>query len=428
MRIHRARRHGSASYPLRAPLEPIGSAPRRRAGALLDPVVADSLHSDRTTEEEIAMLTPYAGAPYSYLDTGTAAPFGIVELMPGVRNLLDYAGVKSGERVLLLTEHTVDPVVIQAIAAGAAYRDADVHIFSVPPFSAGGWDREVPAPFLAAAHAEADVVISCTWWGEVHSTPLFFDEVAKRKARFLSLHMTATASALATGGRLPPEIYYAIMRKVHARFSGARALRLQTALGTDLTFRRMNVTPDSGPMKPGMWRPFPYGGVNFWPQDSEGVFVVEDSTATGVPEEELRVTLENNVVTAIEGGIAAQQLRDYSPEGYYMRHALVGVNPKVRIAGATQFEREKHAGAFYLGIDALSGGKADPSKPGFAHCDCQFDRPTLTLDGATLVDQGRLLALEDPEIREVAARFGPPEVLLDTNPTMVLPRRYTGGG
>ncbi len=371
-------------------------------------------------------LTPYAGSPYSFLDTGTAAPLGIIEMMPGVRNLMDYAGVQSGERLLLLAEHTVDPVVIQAIAAAAAYRNADVHILSVPPFSAGGWDREVPAPFLAAAHAEADVVISCCWWGEVHSAPLFFDEVAKRKARFVSLHMTATASALATGARLPPEIYYAIMRKVHARFSAAGALRLQTALGTDLMFRDINVTPDDGPMKPGMWRPFPYGGVNFWPENSEGVFVVEDSTVTGVPEEELRITMENNIVTAIEGGIAAQQIRDYSPEGYFMRHALAGVNPKVRIARATQFEREKHAGAFYLGIDGLVDGKADPTKPGFTHVDCQFDRPTLSLDGELIVDRGRLLVLDDPEIREVAARFGPPEVMLDTNPTMVLPRRFTG--
>lgn len=373
-------------------------------------------------------LTPYAGSPYSYLDTGTAAPFGIVELMPGARNLMEYAGVQAGERLLLLTEHTVDPVVIQAIAAAAAYRDADVHIFSVPPFSAGGWDREVPSPFLTAAHAEADVVISCTWWGEVHSAPLFFDEVMKRKARFVSLHMTATASAMATGARLPPDVYYAIMRKVHARMSSADTLRVTTARGTDLSFAKMNITPDDGPMKPGMWRPFPYGGVNFWPEHSEGVMVVEDSTVTGVPEEELRVTLENNVVTAIEGGTAAQQLRDYYGDGYYMRHALVGVNPKVRIAGATQFEREKHAGAFYLGIDALVDGKADPSKPGFAHVDCQFDRPTLALDGEPLVEAGRLLLLDDPEIRETAARFGPPEVLLDTNPTMVLPRRYTGGG
>ena len=90
-------------------------------------------------------VTPYAGSPYSHFDMPTAAPFGIVELMPGVHNLLEYAQLRAGERVLLLTEHTVDPVVLQAIAAGAAFRGADVHLLSTTPFSPGGWDRENPS-------------------------------------------------------------------------------------------------------------------------------------------------------------------------------------------------------------------------------------------------------------------------------------------
>jgi hypothetical protein len=111
-----------------------------------------------------------------------------------------------------------------------------------------------------------------------------------------------------------------------------------------------------------------------------------------------------------------------------MRHAQIGVNPKVRIAGGSQFEREKHAGAFYLGIDGLTeDGRADPSQPGYAHCDCQFDRPSVTVGDTVLSREGRLEVLEEPEIREVAARFGPPEVVLDDNPQLILPRRYTGG-
>jgi 2,5-dihydroxypyridine 5,6-dioxygenase len=64
--------------------------------------------------------------------------------------------------------------------------------------------------------------------------------------------------------------------------------------------------------------------------------------------------------------------------------------------------------------------------PGFAHCDCQIDRPTVYADDEPLVDNGRLLLLDDPAIREVAARFGPPDVILDDNPAMILPGRYSG--
>jgi 2,5-dihydroxypyridine 5,6-dioxygenase len=373
------------------------------------------------------MPTPYAGSPFSYLDTPTAAPIGIVELMPGARNLMEYAGLGPGERVLILTEHTVDPVVLQALAAAAAYRDADVHILSVPPFSPGGWDRDNPSGIPPAAHAEADLVIACTWWGEVHTKRLFFSEVAQKDARFVSLHMAATASTLATGARLPPELFYAILRKAQAIMASGGDVRVTTAAGTDITFRNITPTPDDGPLQPGGWRPFPYGGVNFYPELTDGVFTVEHSTVTGVPEQPLRVYVVDNMVTEIEGGREADQLRAYGPQGYYMRHALLGLNPKVRIAGATQFEREKHAGAFYLGIDGLTEGKAEPANPGYAHCDCQFDRPMVWVGDELIARDGNLLLLEDPEIREVAARFGPPEILLDTNPQMILPRRYTGG-
>ena len=368
-------------------------------------------------------------APYSYFDVPTAAPLGIAELMPGARNLMEYAGVRAGERVLVLTEHTVDVVVLQAIVAAAAYRNADVQVLSVAPFSPGGADRENPGPasIAEAAHGRADVVIACTWWAEVHCQPLFFSQVAQKGARFVSLHMAATAAALNTGARLPPEVFYAIMRRVAQIMGGGEDIHLATRAGTDLTFKNVTLTPDDGPLVPGGWRPFPYGGVNFYPETCDGVFVVEDSTVTGVPEERLAVTMRDNLVVEIEGGIAAGELRRFGPLGYYMRHALIGVNPKVRTAGGSQFEREKHAGAFYLGIDGLTeDGRADPAHPGYAHCDCQFDRPTVTVGDFVLSREGRLQVLDEPEIREVAARFGPPDVVLDDNPQMILPRRYTG--
>lgn len=369
---------------------------------------------------------PYAGSPFGYAAEPAVGPYSIVELMPGVRNLLDYAGVAAGERVLLLMEHTVDPVVVQAVAAAAALRDADVRILSVPPFSAGGWDRQASLRIETAAFHEADVVISGTWWGEVHTAPLFFDQIKSRTARWLSLHMTATAGALMTGGRLPAEVFYALLRRALRQLSPARTIRMTSGGGTDVTFSGLTFDPDPGAMRPGDWRPFPYGGANFWPDDTEGVIVIEDSTVTGVPEEPVTLTLEGNQVRKIEGGVAAEHLRRYAPEGYYMRHALLGLNPKVRVSGGTQFEREKHAGSFYCGIDGLTGGTPVTTGPGFAHCDCQFDRPTVLVDGELFIEKGRLLMLDDPEIRQVAERFGPPEVILDDNPVMVLPRRHTG--
>ncbi len=358
--------------------------------------------------------------PFSYFDLGPAGPTGIAELMPGVRNLFDYLELQAGERVLVLAEHSTDPLALAAIAAGAGHRLAEVHVLTLPPVSAGGFERPGLSPVVTGAYAAADVVVSCVWWAEVHTAELFFTVVPKHRARFVSLPQTATPAALATGSRFPPGLFYVIKRLAVERTVGAERIRVTTRDGTDVTFSKLTIDTDAGPMEPGMWRPWPLGGLNFYPGDTNGVLAIEESTVTGVPSDPLRVHLRDNVVVDVEGRTAADELRRFSPTGYYLRHAFIGLNPKVRLDGAPQFEREKHAGAFYLGIDGLSDGAADRSGPGFAHCDCQFDRPTITIDDEPFVDEGRLLLLDDTEVREAAARFGDPDRLLDPNPRLVL--------
>jgi hypothetical protein len=260
------------------------------------------------------------------------------------------------------------------------------------------------------------VVISCVWWAELHTAPLFFTEVKAMRARLVALHQAATPGVLQTGARFPPEVFYAIKRAVLGRVAGAAEIVVRTPAGTDLTFGGLRVDTDNGPIDtPGAWSPFPYGGVNWYPSETSGVAVVEESTVTGVPAGPLRLHFEHNTVVKIEGHEAGD-LETFSPSGYYMRHAFIGLNPKVRGPEAPQFEREKRAGAFYFGIDALDA--ADRSGPGHAHCDCQFDRCTITVDGQTLVDDGRLLALDDPAVRSEASRFGDRERLLATNPRL----------
>ena len=116
-------------------------------------------------------------APGSYLDVPTASPMAIAELMPGARNLMDYAAVGPGDELLILAESHVDPLALQAIAAAAAVRDARPHLLVVPPFSPGGRDRRGASRATVAAVAAADVVIGCTWSAQVHGPQLFFTEM-----------------------------------------------------------------------------------------------------------------------------------------------------------------------------------------------------------------------------------------------------------
>jgi len=56
-------------------------------------------------------------------------------------------------------------------------------------------------------------------------------------------------------------------------------------------------------------------------------------------------------------------------------------------------------------------GRPQPELPS-NHRDFEIYLPTYYLDGVKIVDNGHLLALDDPEIREVAAKYGDPDLLL----------------
>ncbi|KAH7180281.1 hypothetical protein DER46DRAFT_542898 [Fusarium sp. MPI-SDFR-AT-0072] len=318
---------------------------------------------------------------FAYSDVPTSGVYGIIEAMPGVRNMLEYCQLKAGENVVILLEHTVDPVVVQAIAAGVVYHGGHIQLLSVAPFAIGGMKTANAPGLLSKLLETAHLVISCSWWGEVHSDTLFFDKIASSKCRVLSLHMSATVSALATGARFPYKVYEVMESKMYSMLESATEVRLTTHQGTDLMFKHPKIS-GGGPLRPGMWRPFPYGGANFYSSDVSGIIVCVDSTVTGVPEAPIKITIKDGIVTAIEGDEeGARNTRAFSPTGSYLRHALIGLNPKVRVAGGTQFEREKHSGSFYLGLDGLIQGRPRLDVPGHAHNDIQFDYPTVRFDG-----------------------------------------------
>jgi hypothetical protein len=147
--------------------------------------------------------------------------------------------------------------------------------------------------------------------------------------------------------------------------------------------------------------------------------VFDEATITGRPAAPVKITVLDNFVTNVESESEADvaAIHAFANGRYYVRHAVVGLNPKVRMANAPQFERERAAGTAYVGVDGTGPtGQVDRSKPGFAHLDCILDTPTVTADGRTLVRNRRLLLLDDPDIIAAAKSYGDPVKLLAQNP------------
>lgn len=360
-------------------------------------------------------------AAFSYSDLPKSGPLAMVSAMAGVRNMLDYVALTSGESLVVLAEFTVDQHVVQAIASGAAFVGAKVSVLYVPPFAAGGAHNS--SDLVGSLLQSVDVIISCTYWGEVHCEQLFFDKIYASKCRVLSLHQSATMSMLETGARFPTELYMKIEEKAFEQFSRAKTVHVTCLGGTDLTWTNQQFTP-SRRFTPGrgLWRPYPPGGINWNGGDVNGTLVIVDSTATGVPAAPVVLTVVDSKVSDATGDrIGVRDTLSFAPQGYYVRHALIGLNPKVRVAGGTQFEREKHAGSFYLGLDGLHDGKADQSRPGLAHNDVQFDRPTIWMDEEKVVEDGELLLLIREDFRALASSAEQRETLFNCNPRVPVP-------
>lgn len=200
----------------------------------------------------------------------------------------------------------------------------------------------------------------------------------------------------------------------------ATEIRLKKTEGTDLTWKHLRIS-GAGPLKAGMWRPYLYGGANFYSLDVNGTIVCLDSTATGVLDAPVKITIKDGIVKSLEGDKeGVRQTEAFSPTGSYLRHALIGLNPKVRVAGGTQFEREKHSGSFYLGLDGLREGRPRLDEPGHAHNDIQFDYPTVYFDGKVIVDKGHLLLLDNEVVAKSTAAYSHGTNLLYSNPRVTL--------
>ncbi|KAI9705393.1 MAG: hypothetical protein M1820_005223 [Bogoriella megaspora] len=234
-------------------------------------------------------------ASFSYSDLPKSDPLAIVNAMPGIRNMLKYVALTSGETMVVLAEYTVDQHVVQAIAAGAAFIGAKVHIMFVAPFAAGGARNS--SDLVGGLLKSVDVIISCTYWAEVHCEHLFFDNIFSSKCRVLSLHQSATISMFETGARFPTEVYNELEEKVHRELSDTREIRVTSPDGTDLTWTDHKFSP-SIRFTPGrgQWRPYPPGGYNWVGGNVNGLLVIVDSTATGVPAGPVILSVRNGKV------------------------------------------------------------------------------------------------------------------------------------
>ncbi len=301
----------------------------------------------------------------------------------------DCLGLRPHETLLVVADPPMSAIA-QVLVAAARPLAREVLFLE---YSERELNGQEPPPPVAAAMATVDVVIAVTSKSITHTA-------ARRAA-------TATGARVATMPGITEEClvrtmsadYRAIAertRRVAERLTSARAARITTALGTDLSLPIGGIAAIASTgliLGRGQWGNLPSGEAYLRPDEhgSEGVLVVDGALAgIGTVGEPVRIVVEGGLAVAVTGGeeaaTFASMLEKAGPAARNVAELGVGTNDRAVLTGRI-LEDEKILGTVHVafGNNVSMGGSVDVA----FHVDGIVLRPTLTLDGEPLLIDGR---------------------------------------
>ena len=179
-------------------------------------------------------------------------------------------------------------------------------------------------------------------------------------------------------------------RGLIAALDGCETLRIRGTAGTDLTLKvggRPWLT-DATSLEPGQMANYPGGEIFVAPHSdgADGVLVADITvpyTVDGLVDEPVTLRFEGGRVTAIEGGRAAEMLRELvenAGEGADVIAELgIGLNHAIRPRGHVMLD-EKAGGTAHVAIGRNTGPYGGDNEASI-HVDCVFSGPELEADG-----------------------------------------------
>jgi 2,5-dihydroxypyridine 5,6-dioxygenase len=389
------------------------------------------------------------------------------DLMPGVMNCAtNVARIKPGEDVLIISDTTSDKDVVDAYKIAYEIAGGHVSVLTLKSAGAGGSSEEITRKALygfwpkIAFHAMvgADLCINLTAFTDIHGifgsgathyglTPP--DLFNKYKTRMLSVAIANKEALASDWATYPQPLLRYLSYKAHQQLLKAVGSAIDSALvkvtdpqGTDLSFRGFTMCTKADNDNSDKNLPFyafgteVVGMIPFEPvANAEGV-IVSTSIHTGyIPR--IEATVSGGRIVSLEGGgeVGKAWMRDWEkgkdasskgrtaifgelkdPGINWFEEMMYGVHPKAfrigykyRYEGSDAFHAwvggTRRSGVVHFGI---GGGKDE----WYRHRDFEVFFPTLTINDEPIIQNGRLLILDDPEVREEAAKYADPDELL----------------
>jgi len=302
-------------------------------------------------------------------------------------NLIGAGGLKQDERVLVVVD---EPLLEEGSQLAAAVKDAG----GEPRLEVWAGERplqDAPASVLEGGRgADLSFFIAQAPRGdEAGARFQLMEAVVGHGGR--QIFMGLVDGELLRGELSgPPPDLAAAAEKMLAQLEGSETIRIRGRAGTDLTLR-VGGRPwktDAGELVPGETANYPGGEVFVAPHSdgADGVLVADLTvpyTVDGLVDEPVTLRFEHGRVTAIEGGRAADLLRELV-EGAgagadVIAELGIGLNHAVRPRGHVMLD-EKAGGTAHVAIGRNTGTYGGDNEATI-HVDCIFSAPEIEADG-----------------------------------------------
>jgi hypothetical protein len=346
----------------------------------------------------------------------------IADMIPGVQNMIEASDIRPGDQVLLLADRRSDPMTMEALEAGL--KSIGAHIWTLVTAPIAGYG-EVPPQVFPAMHA-SDVAI-WVWPVFLTFTPAHRNLGRKREESGTQLHeermkpyfvyFEGTPGLLARDyAKFPNKVLWKLAEKVREVVAAGRECYIEDDLGTNLTAtydgNRLYGMQFRAGDPPGRCH-FPWGRCGVFNGDGNSNGVVYLSAVQGIAGQlptPMRWKIEDNVITEVEGGEAAEEcerLFKEIPGSNRLIEIMFGYHPKASIA---------HGMADPMHWELISkmpwaGLGTERKHPNFRHVDGSILNGRLYIDGRLIVHEGGMLdrsLLHHPEVLEVASKYGDP--------------------
>jgi len=364
---------------------------------------------------------------------GLVMTYEIAPMVEGaVNHLVDMGTVSPGESVLVLTQLSQDDQVPAAYAAAARQAGADATIMVVDDLEATVGTRimgkDVP-DHVKQAMWNYDVVVDALL-NFIHPNEEFINKPMMENGLRWIWGPYRTKTLNAPYSRFPAELIYAMIEKDYEIVTNGDRIRVTDPKGTNISAdidtgfiaSGTGVVRGLRSMHPGMFiTPSGIiGQIHNLPNANGEVYFDNMDIATEPGDEPAHWRVEDSWIVEIDGPKTEpwQRMAEEDARATLFSEIMWSYNPKQSIKDNwPEYEPvTRHAGVVHMAIGSPpSRGGGDPEKTSshpLAHTHGLLLEPSVYIDGEPIVEDGRLQRLDDPEIRELASKYGDPDEVL----------------